>query len=127
MADVTAYDQLFIGGEWVAPAGSEVIEVVSPSTEEVVGRVPDGTAADMLLVAGHPAVRAIAPALFGGEVEIPADGEHVALGAARQAAWALTGELPEWDMPRETLSATATPEVYGRYREIADMVAASAR
>ncbi|MDS1113415.1 FGGY family carbohydrate kinase [Gordonia westfalica] len=72
------------------------------------------------------AVRAIAPALFGGEVEIPADGEHVALGAARQAAWALTGELPEWDVPRETLTATATPEVYERYREIADAVAASA-
>jgi len=40
-------DKLFIGGEWVDPAGSEVIEVISPHTEEVVGRVPDGTAADI--------------------------------------------------------------------------------
>ncbi|GAA0922368.1 aldehyde dehydrogenase [Nonomuraea longicatena] len=41
------HDTLFIGGEWVAPAGTGTIEVVSPHTEEVVGRVPDGTAADM--------------------------------------------------------------------------------
>ncbi|TYQ01512.1 UNVERIFIED_ORG: xylulokinase [Gordonia westfalica J30] len=89
-----------------------------------------GVRVDRILLTGggakSAAVRAIAPALFGGEVEVPADGEHVALGAARQAAWALTGELPEWDTPRETLSASATPEVYDRYREIAEKVASSA-
>ncbi|GAA3676688.1 aldehyde dehydrogenase [Nonomuraea antimicrobica] len=41
------HDKLFIGGEWVAPAGTGTIEVISPHTEEVVGRVPDGTAEDM--------------------------------------------------------------------------------
>src|SRR5580698_5661978 len=41
------YDRLFIGGDWVAPEGTDVIEVISPSTEEVVGRVPDGTEADI--------------------------------------------------------------------------------
>ncbi|MFF4623978.1 aldehyde dehydrogenase [Nonomuraea jabiensis] len=41
------HDRLFIGGEWVAPAGTAMIDVVSPHTEEVVGQVPDGTAADM--------------------------------------------------------------------------------
>ncbi|NUR90999.1 MAG: aldehyde dehydrogenase [Nonomuraea sp.] len=41
------HDKLFIGGEWVTPAGTGVIDVISPHTEEVVGRVPDGTAADM--------------------------------------------------------------------------------
>ncbi|GAA4188654.1 aldehyde dehydrogenase [Streptosporangium oxazolinicum] len=41
------HDTLFIGGDWVAPAGTGVIDVVSPHTEEVVGRVPDGTPADM--------------------------------------------------------------------------------
>jgi betaine-aldehyde dehydrogenase len=40
-------DKLYIGGEWVDPAGSGTIDVISPHTEEVVGRVPDGTAADM--------------------------------------------------------------------------------
>ncbi|GIH92387.1 aldehyde dehydrogenase [Planobispora siamensis] len=41
------HDTLFIGGDWVAPAGTATIEVISPHTEEVVGRVPDGTPADM--------------------------------------------------------------------------------
>jgi len=41
------HDKLFIGGQWVAPAGREVIEVISPHTEEVVGRVPEGTTEDI--------------------------------------------------------------------------------
>jgi betaine-aldehyde dehydrogenase len=40
-------DKLFIGGEWIDPAGTGVIEVISPHTEEVVGRVPEGTTADI--------------------------------------------------------------------------------
>ncbi|MES9541954.1 MULTISPECIES: aldehyde dehydrogenase [unclassified Actinomadura] len=41
------HDRLFIGGEWAAPAGTGVIDVVSPHTEEVIGRVPEGTEADI--------------------------------------------------------------------------------
>jgi aldehyde dehydrogenase (NAD+) len=41
------YDRLFIGGDWVDPEGTGTIEVISPVTEEVVGRVPDGTEADI--------------------------------------------------------------------------------
>ncbi|MGW1028574.1 aldehyde dehydrogenase [Streptomyces sp. NPDC002577] len=39
--------EFFIGGEWVAPAGSDRLRVVSPSTEEVVGEVPVAATADM--------------------------------------------------------------------------------
>ena len=42
-----AYDRLFIGGEWTAPAGTATIDVISPATEELVGRVPDATQADV--------------------------------------------------------------------------------
>ncbi len=42
-----AYDRLFIGGEWVSPAGSGTIDVINPTTEEVAGRVPDATEADV--------------------------------------------------------------------------------
>ncbi|MGC4935453.1 xylulokinase [Gordonia sp. DT30] len=63
------------------------------------------------------AVQGIAPELFGGEVILPADGEYVALGAARQAAWALTGELPEWPVGGRVLTATPTPQVYEQYRK----------
>jgi aldehyde dehydrogenase (NAD+) len=41
------YDKFFIGGEWVEPAGSETLKVISPTTEEVIGSVPVATAADM--------------------------------------------------------------------------------
>jgi aldehyde dehydrogenase (NAD+) len=41
------YDRLFIGGDWVAPEGTDTIGVISPVTEEVIGRVPDGTEADI--------------------------------------------------------------------------------
>jgi betaine-aldehyde dehydrogenase len=41
------HDKLFIGGEWVAPASGNTIEVISPHTEEVVGVVPDASTADV--------------------------------------------------------------------------------
>jgi acyl-CoA reductase-like NAD-dependent aldehyde dehydrogenase len=45
-SDALVRDKLFIGGEWVEPAGDGSIEVVNPTTEEVIGRVPEGTAED---------------------------------------------------------------------------------
>src|ERR1700753_1009555 len=36
----TEYDKLFIGGKWIEPSTSEVIEVHCPATGEYVGRVP---------------------------------------------------------------------------------------
>ena len=41
------FDRLYIGGEWVEPAGSDRLEVVNPATLEVIGSTPEGTAADM--------------------------------------------------------------------------------
>ena len=40
------YKELYIGGEWVAPDGSDVIEVISPATEEVIGQVPHASTGD---------------------------------------------------------------------------------
>ena len=45
-SDALVRDKLFIGGEWVEPTGDGSIEVVNPTTEEVIGRVPEGTAED---------------------------------------------------------------------------------
>ena len=45
-AEALVRDKLYIGGEWVDPAGDGTIEVVNPSTEEVVGRIPEGTPED---------------------------------------------------------------------------------
>jgi xylulokinase len=55
----------------------------------------------VLLIGGgarSAAARRIAPTIFGAPVLVPAPEEYVALGAARQAAWALAGtpEPPAW-------------------------------
>ncbi|MFJ6723892.1 aldehyde dehydrogenase [Streptomyces sp. NPDC091281] len=47
MGGVVEHGQLFVGGEFVDPLGTEVIEVVSPHTEEVIGRVPHASRADV--------------------------------------------------------------------------------
>ncbi|WP_298178393.1 xylulokinase [Saccharomonospora sp.] len=68
----------------------------------------------VLLIGGaaqSESVRAVAPIVFGVPVVIPQPSEHVAIGAARQAAWALAGtaEPPEW----ETGIAVRLPEPTG--------------
>jgi betaine-aldehyde dehydrogenase len=44
---VQTRDKLYIGGEWVTPAGTGTIDVISPYTEQVIATVPDGTEADI--------------------------------------------------------------------------------
>ncbi|GAA3396142.1 aldehyde dehydrogenase [Streptomyces roseoviridis] len=47
MTELVEHGKLFVGGEWADPLGGEVIEVVSPHTEEVIGRVPHASKADV--------------------------------------------------------------------------------
>ncbi len=68
----------------------------------------------VLLIGGaavSEAVRAVAPGLFGVPVHVPAPGEYVARGAARQAAWALLGSAqpPSWQ-PAATEVFTSQPQ-----------------
>ncbi|MER6560511.1 aldehyde dehydrogenase [Streptomyces sp. NPDC001027] len=42
-----SFAELFIDGRWIAPAGHEMIDVVSPYTEEVIARVPSASEVDM--------------------------------------------------------------------------------
>jgi aldehyde dehydrogenase (NAD+) len=39
-AELQVKDRIFIGGEWVEPSGAETIEVVNPTSEEVMGTIP---------------------------------------------------------------------------------------
>ena len=59
-----------------------------------------GVAADRILLVGgaaqNEAVARIAAQVFAAPVEVPQPGEYVALGAAVQAAWALSGTKPQW-------------------------------
>jgi aldehyde dehydrogenase (NAD+) len=47
MTELVEHGQLFIGGELTDPLGSDVIEVISPHTEQVIGRVPHASRADV--------------------------------------------------------------------------------
>ncbi|SEG78917.1 xylulokinase [Saccharopolyspora kobensis] len=64
----------------------------------------------VLLIGGaaqSEAVQVAAPQVFGVPVTVPAPAEYVARGAARQAAWALTGQQPDWHLAGATeLEAT---------------------
>jgi aldehyde dehydrogenase (NAD+) len=44
---VKVYERLFIGGEWVPSSGTSTIDIINPTTEEVAGKVPDSTEADI--------------------------------------------------------------------------------
>jgi len=59
-----------------------------------------GVVAERLLLVGgaaqNPAVSAIAAQVFDLPVVVPQPAEYVALGAAVQAGWALTGDRPQW-------------------------------
>ena len=80
----------------------------------------------VLLVGGatrSPAVRALAPAILGRPVLLPPPGEYVALGAARQAAWALSGAAtpPDWPLAgTETLDAAPQVAVRAAYAALRD-------
>jgi xylulokinase len=75
----------------------------------------------VLLIGGgarSAAVRALAPGIFGADVEVPEPGEYVAVGAARQAAWALAGTVrpPEWPRPpAERYTGPPLPELRERF------------
>ncbi|HZA83524.1 MAG TPA: FGGY family carbohydrate kinase [Actinomycetes bacterium] len=71
------------------------------------------------------ALRRIAPAVLGHPVVVPAPGEYVADGAARQAAWVLAGgqRPPDWAQDGAGSAATAalTPAVRERYAACRDL------
>ena len=79
------------------------------------------TVSRILLVGGgakSPAVRAYAPGILGMDVQLPRPDEYVAIGAARQAAWTLTGEEepPAWPVDIETtLTGAPCEQVYQQY------------
>ncbi len=71
----------------------------------------------------NPAVQQLAPGVFGQSVQVLEPGEYVALGAARQAAWALSGaQLPPVWAQAPFTEFTGSPttlvrEQYGRLRD----------
>jgi len=77
----------------------------------------------LLLIGGGArleATRRIAAQVFGLPVTVPPPAEYVALGAAAQAAWMLSGERPSWTIGgSETIPADPRPEIREAYRAVA--------
>ncbi|MET0997394.1 MAG: FGGY-family carbohydrate kinase, partial [Marmoricola sp.] len=89
-----------------------------------------GRSADRLLLIGgaarNPAVLALAPLVFDAPVVLPAPAEYVALGAARQAAWVLSGSQtpPDWPVPTTSLPTGQTiPDLRQGYSALRDRTA----
>jgi len=94
------------------------VEVLREQTGEISSITLTGGASQ------SEAVRQIATAVFGVPIVVTDTFESVAVGAARQAAWALTGALPEWPVPvlsqHEPTAADqrAASEIMERYSSV---------
>jgi xylulokinase len=85
----------------------------------------------VLLIGGaaaSTAVQEIAPDLFGVPVAVPSPGEYVAVGAARQAAWALAGgeHPPRWEVDVDVTIDPADRALGAEIRARYDAVLAAA-
>ncbi|MFE7230719.1 aldehyde dehydrogenase family protein [Streptomyces sp. NPDC001231] len=84
-----AHDGMYIDGAWRPAAGRDVIEVVNPADERVIGTVPAGTAEDV-----DAAVRAARAALPGWSATPPAE-RAAHLAALRDVLAAREEEIAE--------------------------------
>jgi xylulokinase len=113
------------------------VEAVLASLAEVAGLLHgDGTGPErmplssVILIGGaarSEAVRAVAPGIFGAPVDVPEPEEYVALGAARQAAWALAGTPDPPARPRrpaQRYEAPGQPGIRERFAALRDATAA---
>jgi acyl-CoA reductase-like NAD-dependent aldehyde dehydrogenase len=95
-------DQLFIGGEWVAPNSRGTLDVISPVSEERIAVVPDPDAIDV-----DRAVAAAREEIFGPVlVAIPYDDEDHAVAIANDSPFGLGGGI--WTGDSERGAAVAT-------------------
>jgi betaine-aldehyde dehydrogenase len=89
-AKLETKDTLYIGGEWLAPSSTNTIEVVSPTTEEVIARVPEAAEGDV-----DRAVEAAKAALVGPFPRLSPAERAEFLAKLSQAIQARAPELAE--------------------------------
>jgi aldehyde dehydrogenase (NAD+) len=116
------FDKLYIDGAWVAPDGSDTIDVINASTEEVMGHIPEGTAADV-----DKAVAAAKAAFDGWATTSPQDrAKYVqamseGIGAKNQElAETITGEVGMPLILSQLIQAGLPQAVSGTYPQIVD-------
>ena len=99
------------------------VEAVLASLADAAGLLAgQGVSCQRVLLIGggskSEAIRRLAPGVFGIQTLVPEPAEYVALGAARQAAWALAGtpEPPAWSpLPAAEYAGAAEPQILRRH------------
>lgn len=116
------YDELYIDGSWVPSRGSDTIDVINASTEEVMGRIPAGVPDDVdravaAAVAALPAWAAISPKERAGYVQAISDGlaEKV-----EEIAATITGEVGMPAFLSKLIQVGLPQAISGTYPAIAD-------
>ncbi|MFH9007861.1 aldehyde dehydrogenase family protein [Streptomyces afghaniensis] len=116
-----AYDGMYIGGAWRPAAGQDVIEIVNPADESVIGTVPAGTAEDV-----DAAVRAARAALPDWAATPPAERaarlaalRDVLVARADEIAETVTAELGSPLKFSQAVHAAVPIAVAGSYAELA--------
>ncbi|GHD23861.1 aldehyde dehydrogenase [Streptomyces violarus] len=120
-----AHDGMYIGGAWRPAAGQDVIEVVNPVDEQVIGTVPAGTAEDV-----DTAVRAARAALADWAATPPAERaarlaalRDVLVARADEIAETVTAELGSPLKFSQAVHAGVPIAVAGSYAELASTYA----
>ncbi|MEV1083345.1 aldehyde dehydrogenase family protein [Streptomyces sp. NPDC050211] len=116
-----AHDGMYIDGGWRPAAGQDAIEVVNPADEQVIGRVPAGSAEDV-----DTAVRAARAALPGWAATPPAERaarltalRDVLVARKDEIAETVTAELGSPLKFSENVLAGVPIAVAGSYAELA--------
>ncbi|MFD4971386.1 aldehyde dehydrogenase family protein [Streptomyces sp. NPDC058424] len=116
-----AHDGMYIDGAWRPAEGRDVIEVVNPADERVIGTVPAGTAEDV-----DAAVRAARAALRGWSATAPAERaarlaalRDVLAARAEEIAETVTAELGSPLAFSRTVHAGVPIAVAGSYADLA--------
>jgi betaine-aldehyde dehydrogenase len=86
---VETREHIYVGGQFIPSTGTGVIEVISPHTEEVIARVPDGTEADI-----DKAVAAAREAFDNGPWPRMTPSERA--GYIKRLSDHIMGEMDDW-------------------------------
>lgn len=102
-------------------ARASVLSVLSSLRDGIEALRGAGVSVDSVLLIGggakSSALQHAAADMFGVDVQVPTAAEYVALGAARQAAWAAVGALPGFPIAAEAeFSPTGDPGI-AAYRQ----------
>jgi xylulokinase len=104
-----------------------VLASLADAADRIAAACGTGPASGRVLLIGggarSAALRQLAPGIFFSPVGVPEPEEYVALGAARQAAWALAGtpQPPAWPpRPAQNYTGPAQPQVRERHAALRD-------